>query len=690
MKHFILSLLIILSCGCLFAQNVKPFKADLNAIDAANGDKTMTYDKASRVITIDRDYEEQVGLGLWLDKDISSYNIIRIKYKALGDYGFHLNTAYKNDPTADYWGDSTYCPSYLTEMVIPIKEGVTNLEMLNFMSVNHIRKYKFRIDEISFEKVSNPQKTDPAAPDGTPPLIDTATSGNFNDSISAWDFVAGLGAGFHYGALHSVSGWQNFGLDSFSWSGDVKPSKEIIQAIRKRGFKTIRLQVASYAHLIDENYTVDPRFMKILKDVVDWAIEEDMYVIVCGPVAEMMQDQAYLKMTEESVHFAGYSVDEKHKKESLRFLKAIWLQYSQTFNNSYDEHLIFETLNEPINCFHEHAWHPQDDCTVCKKNYSILKEYNQAIVDTIRSTGGNNAKRFIMVEGYSGAEKSLYSKVFSLPKDKVKDKLIPTFHCYPMGCGKPYSKKILHDSVKRHLKEWFATYDKLYFSKHIPVYMSEGLHDRSIPVMERIDCLKVFFEEAKKPGRSCNVTMINDADYTCKWNCFGYLSYQDFKWYEDEYVDTLIYGCEGKEYPLSDDFVKKNTIKIESIVGKNLISEPVVEKNFDDGFGIDSSVLVRSTPPKYKLEFEIETTGSDAIMQIGYNDPDLKWCDLVQQKNVKIQGGTLKDGWCIEIKKSGTVSLTIDEKLAQVLEETGEIVINGRSLIVKSVKVVDF
>ena len=689
MKKLLCLLVSICCMFAAFAQDVKPFKIDLNNIEAVNGDKTMTYDKASRVITIDRDYEEQVGLGLWLDKDISSYNIIRIKYEALGDYGFHLYACYKNDPSPDYWGDSTYCPSYLTEMVIPIKDGVTNLEILNFMSVNHIRKYKFRIDEITLEKVSNPQKIDIAAPTGEAPIIDTATSGKFNDSISAWDFVAGLGAGFHYDALHSVSAWQEFGLDCYHWNGAVKPTKEIIQTIRNRGFKTLRLQVASYAHLIDEDYTIDPRFMKIVKQVVDWAIEEDMYVIVCGPVAEMLQDETFRKKAEESVHFAGYSVDEQHKKESLRFLKAIWLQYSQTFNNSYDEHLIFETLNEPINCFHEHDWHPQDDCAVCKKNYSILKEYNQAIVDTIRSTGGNNSKRFIMVEGYSGAEKSLYSKVFSLPKDKVKDKLIPTFHCYPMGCGKPYSKKILHDSVKRHFKEWFATYDKLYFSKHIPVYMSEGLHDRSIPVMERIDCLKAFFEEAKKPGRSCGVTMINDGDYRCQWNCFGYLSFQDLKWYEDEYVDTLIYGCEGKEYPLSDEFVKKNTLKIESIVGKNLISEPVVEKDLDDGFGIDSSVLVRSTPPKYKLEFEIETTGPDSILQIGYCDPDQKWHDVVQQKNVKIKGGTLKDGWCIEIKKSGTVSLTIDEKLAQVFEETEEIVINGRNIIIKSVKVVE-
>ena len=146
MKKLLCLLVSICCMVAAFTQNVKPFTVDLNDIDATNEDKSMTYDKASRVITVDRDYENQTGLGLWLDKDISSYNIIRIKYEALGDYGFHIYTCYKNDPKPDYWGDSTYCPSYLTEMVIPIKDGVTNLEILNFMSVNHIRKYKFRID----------------------------------------------------------------------------------------------------------------------------------------------------------------------------------------------------------------------------------------------------------------------------------------------------------------------------------------------------------------------------------------------------------------------------------------------------------------------------------------------------------------------------------------------------------------
>ena len=113
----------------------------------------MSFDKASGIVTIDRDYDNQTSLGLWVHEDITKYNIIRIKYQTLGDFGFHVNTSYENDPTSDWWGDSTYCPTYLTEMVIPIKEGVTRLGDLFIASVNNIHAYKFRIDEITLENM---------------------------------------------------------------------------------------------------------------------------------------------------------------------------------------------------------------------------------------------------------------------------------------------------------------------------------------------------------------------------------------------------------------------------------------------------------------------------------------------------------------------------------------------------------
>ena len=224
-----------------------------------------------------------------------------------------------------------------------------------------------------------------------------------------------------------------------------------------------------------------------------------------------------------------------------------------------------------------------------------VKEYNQLIVDTIRSTGGNNEKRFIMVEGLAAGNLNCISianeNSFTLPNDTAEDKLIPTFHYYPMECGKPFSKKVYSRSVKITTQEMFASFDSLYFSKHIPVYMSEGFHDRSIPIMERISCLKDF--------------------------------------------------------------------------------------------------MARSTPSEYKFEFQIETTGPDAVLQVSYNDLKLVWRELVQQENVTIQGGTLKDGWCIAISESGTVTLSIDEKLALDLECAEAIYINGCNIIIKSMKVVE-
>ena len=61
MKKLLCLLVSICCMFAAFAQNVKPFTVDLNDIDAANEDKSMTYDKSSRVITVDRDYEDQTG-----------------------------------------------------------------------------------------------------------------------------------------------------------------------------------------------------------------------------------------------------------------------------------------------------------------------------------------------------------------------------------------------------------------------------------------------------------------------------------------------------------------------------------------------------------------------------------------------------------------------------------------------------
>ena len=98
--------------------------------------------------------------------------------------------------------------------------------------------------------------------------------------------------------------------------------------------------------------------------------------------------------------------------------------------------------------------------------------------------------------------------------------------------------------------------------------------------------------------------------------------------------------------------------------------------------------MVRSVPSKYKLEFTVEKLSSESILQIGFVDAGGKWHELVTEKNVSVKGGTVKDGWCISVN-DGTVTITIDEKLAVELESAQSIGIGGKNVRIKSVKIVE-
>lgn len=292
MRKLTMFVLFALIAAFAFAQSV--YTVDLNKLPAVNDDKTATYDKVTKTVTVTANdklqYGGNKGIYLWLNNlDISSYNIARVKYKVIGDYGFHFTLNY-DDNTLDWNNDkTTYCPSYLNEMLIPLKSNQKRLNGIAVAGTWNVPYEQFVIESITLEKVANPVMTDIYA-SSEPPVIDTTKNGKFDDKISAWDYVKNLGVGFQYQAFATCENSLDFGMDCFHLWGFKKPSKEIIHFIKQKGFKTIRLQTSpNGGHLLDENYTIDPRYIKALKEVVDWIIEEDMYVIVCGSVPEFME-----------------------------------------------------------------------------------------------------------------------------------------------------------------------------------------------------------------------------------------------------------------------------------------------------------------------------------------------------------------------------------------------------------------
>ena len=140
---------------------------------------------------------------------------------------------------------------------------------------------------------------------------------------------------------------------------------------------------------------------------------------------------------------------------------------------------------------------------------------------------------------------------------------------------------------------------------------------------------------------------------------------------------------------MSEEFLKNNETKIESIVGKNLLKEPVEKKNWGNGFRISSNIFYRSTPAKYKIEFLIEKTGSDPRFEFAYADFKYIWHNAYNTpslKSMRVKGGVM-DG-TIKVQ-SDTVVLEINEKLAKELANSDAVYLNGQNIIIKSMKVVE-
>ena len=64
------------------------------------------------------------------------------------------------------------------------------------------------------------------------------------------------------------------------WVGTIT-TEELIDAVCKAGFKTIRIPVSWHNHADPENeYRIDAEWLARVREVAEWALEREMYVIV--------------------------------------------------------------------------------------------------------------------------------------------------------------------------------------------------------------------------------------------------------------------------------------------------------------------------------------------------------------------------------------------------------------------------
>jgi endoglucanase len=338
--------------------------------------------------------------------------------------------------------------------------------------------------------------------------------------VSSMDLVKEITIGWNLGNTFDATGGGNTNNAETSW-GNPKTTKEMIDAVKAAGFNTIRIPITWGNHLGEApEYKINPDWLKRVQEVVDYAINNGMYTII--------------NLHHEEWHFPSYDNLDSAKSELI----AIWAQIAEYFKD-YDEHLIFEGLNEPRMKGTEYEWNGGN-----KEGRDVVNQFNAAFVETVRKSAGNNPLRHLMIPNYAASSDPNVWKEFVKPED---EKIIVSVHAYT-----PYnfalngegtsSWKVDNASDTRDIDYLMkAIYDS-YISKGTPVILGEFGARNKDNLVDRVAWAEYYIKSAKAKGIPC-IWWDNGA-FTGNGENFGILNRKTLTWQFPEIVDALMKGLE--------------------------------------------------------------------------------------------------------------------------------------------------
>lgn len=226
------------------------------------------------------------------------------------------------------------------------------------------------------------------------------------------------------------------------------------------GFHTVRIPITWFNHMDNTSGDVDQVWLDHIKSVVDLARNAGMYVIINAHHDAGTYDFCWLK-----ADWANYS----GIKSSF---KNIWRQIA-TYFQEYDYHLLFEGYNEITD--ETKQWFYPGSPT----GYLAANSLNQDFVDVVRSTGGNNLVRNLIVSTYTASDRVEAMQGFSMPNDVFDDHLIVQIHSYrPVAFVTSRevgnnSRLEFYESDKPEIDEVFNRVQTYFLSKGWPCVMGE-------------------------------------------------------------------------------------------------------------------------------------------------------------------------------------------------------------------------
>ncbi|MBR1392815.1 MAG: glycoside hydrolase family 5 protein [Ruminococcus sp.] len=382
-----------------------------------------------------------------------------------------------------------------------------------------------------------------------PRLSEETVSAADVNSMTAAQICADMKLGWNLGNSLEANGTNDM-TSEVSWS-NPRTTKDMLRAVRAKGFTTIRIPVTWGNHMNSSN-TIDAEWMKRVHTVVDWAMAEGFYVILNSHHEEWNRPT--------NANYSAASVK----------LKSVWKQISESFA-SYDKHLIFEGMNEPRNYNSTHEW---DGGT--QEMRDVINKLNADFVSAVRATGGINATRALMIPTYAASNTYIAMSALTLPSDS---NLIVSVHAYTPYMFSMNGQKTFNSSMESQLASFFKDLDSCFVSKGIPVCIGEFGASNYNNQSERVKWAKSF--ASKAIARKVPLVIwdnnydVNSGDSN---DSFGLFDRDNLTWYSsgEQLVNALVsaFGLTSKTFVPS--VVYDGVVPIK---GSNWWAEATISKN---------------------------------------------------------------------------------------------------------------
>jgi len=295
---------------------------------------------------------------------------------------------------------------------------------------------------------------------------------------TGFDITSEMGVGWNLGNTMDATGNISNPINDETYWGNPKTTKTNMDTLKVAGFNTLRLPVSWDDHFTGSEYTIDKAWMDRVEEIANYALDNNMYVII-------------------NIHHNNWVEPSlANEANSKDHLVKLWKQIAERFE-PYDHHVIFETMNEPRVVVRDGAGSDVGDWNGKQEYFDVVNRLNVAALDAIRATGGNNAKRLVMLPGYVAGSSDLQLNGIVLPNDKM---IAVSTHAYS-----PYSFALDQKGTDKFtdtktLDDMFLSINNKFILKGIPVVMGEWASTNKNNLAERIKHAQYYVKAAKKYG----------------------------------------------------------------------------------------------------------------------------------------------------------------------------------------------